>query len=80
MDEATPLVDVFPDNWRALEVFDAMGTQWRVGEMGAVGLDYGVLPAVIRLQGIPRSEWADLFESIRILEGEALSVMRKANG
>lgn len=55
-----------------------MATQWRVGRGVATGLDYGVLPAVMRLAGVPAADRPDVFESIRVLEDAALEHMRKA--
>jgi hypothetical protein len=52
-------------------------TQWRTGFAGAVGLDYGVLPTVFRLAGIPRGDWPALFEDIRVMERGALHLMRE---
>lgn len=72
-------VEVWPDNVRAIGVFVRMSTQWRVGMGGASGLDYSVLPAVMRLTGVPVEERADVFESVRILEEAALKTMRKLN-
>lgn len=46
--------------------------------MGATGLDYGVLPSVLRLLGIPRGEWPALFEQLQIIESEALTIMSEA--
>lgn len=68
---------VWPDNWTAVNVFIAMSTQWRSGGMGATGLDYNALPAVMRLSGVKPGERPDVFESIRILEDAALESMRK---
>lgn len=70
-------VEVWPENVQAINAFVAMGTQWRVGPGGAYGLDYGVLPQVLRLAQIPRKEWPQVFESIRVLEDAALEEMRK---
>jgi Phage related hypothetical protein (DUF1799). len=50
-------------------------TQWRVGAAGATGLDYGVLPVVLRINRVPRDEWPDLFEGIRTMESAALEQM-----
>ena len=38
------------------------------------GLDYNAIPPVFRLLGIPRKEWADLFEDLRVMEAETLRV------
>ena len=77
VEEATPVVDVWPDNWLSVHVFDAMSTQWRVGMSGAIGLDYGALPAVLRMTEIPRKKWADIFSDVRVMEGAALKKMRE---
>ncbi|MGE9760918.1 DUF1799 domain-containing protein [Pseudomonas sp. PDM20] len=59
----------------ALRVLDAMGTQWRVGGGGAIGLDYAVLPQVMQWLGIGRRSRAVLFEDLRHMEQEALKVI-----
>ncbi|ROL86733.1 hypothetical protein BK640_29240 [Pseudomonas protegens] len=67
--------EVWPDNWPAFIVFEAMYTQWRVGACGATGLDYGVLPSVIRMCGVPAGSRQSIFSDIRQMEAEALAVM-----
>lgn len=52
-----------------------MSSQWRTGMNGPTGLDYNALPTVLRLVGIARSEWSDIFDCIRVMEGEAMKVM-----
>jgi len=54
-----------------------MGTQWRPGAAGLIGLDYNALPVVMRMAGVPLAERADVFESIRTLEDAALETMRQ---
>lgn len=71
-------VDIWPDNLAAVNVFIAMSTQWRTGAMGATGLDYSVLPSVMRLTGVPRALWTDTFECLRVMEGEALRTMSES--
>jgi len=66
---------VWPDGWPAFTVFEAMATQWRVGACGATGLDYGALPGVMRLCGVPAGERQSIFRDIRDMENEALRVM-----
>lgn len=68
---------MWPDNALAVNAFIAMSTQWRVGMAGATGLDYGALPVVMSLAGVPAAERAGVFESIRVLEDAALETMRK---
>lgn len=72
-------VEIWPENLRAFRAFSALCTQWRVGAGGATGLDYGAVPVVLRLQGVPRAEWAELFEDIRTMEAVALTTMNQQN-
>ena len=66
---------LWPENVLPLNVFASLGTQWRVGMAGPIGLDYNVLPTVFRLHGIPRAEWPGLFEDMRHMEAEALKTL-----
>lgn len=61
----------------AFEAFVSLGTQWRIGVSGPSGLDYGVIPGVLRLSGIPEDGWPPLFEDLRIMEDAALTVMHE---
>lgn len=70
-------VEVWPENLQAFQVFSALGTQWRIGMGGATGLDYNAVPTVLRLQGVPRAEWPQLFEDLRVMESAALQAMRE---
>lgn len=54
-----------------------MSTQWRIGNAGAIGLDYSVLPVVMRMTGVMQAERADVFDGIRTMEDVALETMRK---
>jgi hypothetical protein len=58
-------------------VFVSLDTQWRSGVAGPTGLDYGVLPDVLRLSAIPEADWPDIFAAIRVMEDAALHVMHK---
>lgn len=60
-----------------MTAFIAMATQWRAGPGGATGLDYGAVPVVLRLQGVPRGQWPGVFDDVRVMEAEALAVMHK---
>lgn len=71
-------VEVWPDAWPALRLFEAMGTQWRLGQGGASGLDYAAIPSTALMLGIKRRELPDIFPDLRILEVEALAVMAES--
>jgi hypothetical protein len=77
VEEATPVTEVWPDNWLSVHVFDALSTQWRVGMSGAIGLDYNAIPPVLRMSEVPRKQWADLFADLRVMESAALQKMRE---
>lgn len=70
-------VALLPENRLPFEVFCAMDTQWRVGAGGASGLDYGALPTVLRLLGIKRAEWSEVWDAVRVMERAALEEMHK---
>lgn len=70
--------EVWPDNWKSFLVMDSMWTQWRTGAGGATGLDYGVLPTVMKLAGIPAKDRPRVFQDIRVMESEAIAVMSEA--
>ena len=76
-DYAEDAFGVWPDNYAAASVFTAVSGQWRVSGGTAYALDYGVLPDVFRMTGIPRKDWSDIFNSIRIMEDAALVEIRK---
>lgn len=68
-------VEVWPDAWPAFCLFEALGTQWRLGPGGPSGLDYTAIPAAASMLGINRRDLTDIFHCLRVMEGEALSVM-----
>lgn len=71
-------VKVWPDAWPALRLFEAMGTQWRVGQAGPSGLDYTAIPATAAMLAITRRNLPDIFPDLRIMEVEALAVMAES--
>jgi hypothetical protein len=44
---------------------------------GPVGLDYAVLPFVMRQCGVSFSDRSNVFEDVRVMESAALEAMRK---
>ncbi|NMX70915.1 DUF1799 domain-containing protein [Pseudomonas sp. WS 5111] len=70
--------EVWPDNWPAFLLFEAMSTQWRVGMGGAVGLDYNAIKPVASMIGLKRAELGQAFPDLRMMEAEALLVMSES--
>ena len=68
-------MEVWPENWPALELFSALGTQWRVGMAGATGLDYTAIMAVMDLQNTAPEDRRGLFDDVRVMERAALQMM-----
>lgn len=69
--------EVWPENWDATKVFLAMQTQWRIGMNGVTGLDYTPLQRVMQWCGIRKRKQTDVFDAIRIMEAEGISVLRR---
>ncbi len=65
---------VWPENWKAVEMFMSLQTQWRTGPMGgSLGLDYpGVAAALGLLVGSPRRR-RSLFIDLQAMEAAALN-------
>lgn len=82
--ERTDIFEVWPENWRAWELFSAMGTSWNVaitprGQLVHLGLQWPALDSIERrLPPLPDEDPADLpdqrtlFHQLRILELETL--------
>lgn len=58
-----------------MSLFCKVGTQWRTGFAGPIGLDYNVVFRLMDGEGMTREEWEDTFECIQALEAEALKTM-----
>lgn len=70
-------VEVWAEHWQAVELFQQMSSQWRVGVGGAVGLDYGVLFKLMDLQDIDKSRKLEILPQIQICEAAALEIMHR---
>lgn len=68
--------EVWPENWPVFEVFALMGTQWRHGPAGPVGLDYPTLWQLLDRQGFAGDEWHQAFADVRQMEDAALAALR----
>ena len=70
---------VLAENWPSLQVFDAMGDQWRIlaGFGGAYyqGLDYSALPIIEKRLGVKRRHRARIFNDLRLMAAEARQIL-----
>lgn len=73
-----PHVDLWPENWPAIELFTRYSTQWRVGAGGPVGLDYTVILHDLDRRKISGDDHDELMASIRVIEHAALDEIHKS--
>ena len=71
------VTECWPENWLALQIFSALGTQWNVAYGGYVGLRYEAMPPIFEAYSIRKKKRAEIFASLRIMENEALSVINE---
>lgn len=75
------VVEVWPENHRAFDLFWEMQTQWRVGFAGPTGLDYGSVYHHLDDLGISAGdERRRLMADIRLMERAALEAMHPPEG
>lgn len=67
-------VDIWPENELAVLVFLDLGTQWRTGMNGITGLDYGALPVVMDIRGVPAEERQETFAGVKVMERAVLEL------
>ena len=73
------IVEVWPENLEAYELFAYMRTQWRGAGMGIIGLDYTPLHHKMDRMQLTRNEYEDLEESIQVMEAAAIGAMNERN-
>lgn len=69
--------ELWPENEQSIALFSSLSTQWRIGMSGPIGLDYNVL--FKRMERMKLSDEAHelMFQDIRIIESEALSILNQ---
>lgn len=68
-------VEIFPCNWKTIECFIDLQTQWRTGMSGATGLDYTAVSMVLDLREILKpKKRREVFDGIRVMESAALEL------
>ncbi|MDC8756263.1 DUF1799 domain-containing protein [Janthinobacterium fluminis] len=76
-DFASDPVEIFPDNVQVYELFNMMGTQWRVGMNGPTGLDYNVAFHKMDRMALSPDDYQVMEIDLRVMENEAMRVMRQ---
>jgi len=75
--QASQVYEVWPENMPAINLFSTLSSQLIFGPGGATGLNY--MPLFARMDRLKLSEqdYEQLFDDIRVIESEALSIMNK---
>lgn len=70
---------VWQENILTVQLFVALGSQWRViaGMAGIVyqGLNYEAVQSTLSMMGIKRKKWPELLDGLQVMEAAALKVM-----
>lgn len=66
---------LWPENDEPINLFCSVSTQWRVGMAGPTGLDYTALFARMDRRGYDADTYERLFQDIRVIEAEALTII-----
>lgn len=74
-DFAPPEVELWPENWPAIQLFTQLSTQWRIGPSGPVGLDYNVVFHELDRRQLGRDDYDDMMGAIRTIEEVALKAL-----
>jgi hypothetical protein len=67
--------EIWPENEKSIALFSSLSTQWRMGFSGPTGLDYNVLFTRMARMGLDDAEYESLFQDIRVIESEALTII-----
>lgn len=75
--EGSPLSEdeefwLWPENQEVFGIWGGLQTQWVVGMAGAFGLNYAGVESNLRLLGIPKKKWTQIFVLIKHMEQAAL--------
>ncbi len=69
--------EVWQENAEAVKIFVYCSRQWRVGDHGPYGLDYGTIFSMMDLYNVKDKQ--SVMEDIRIMEDEALRLFHQKN-
>jgi Phage related hypothetical protein (DUF1799) len=68
-------LEIWPENDESISLFSSVSTQWRMGMGGPTGLDYVALFARMDRMKLDDQTHERLFQDIRVIESEALSIL-----
>lgn len=77
LEDIATSIEVWPENVQAYNLFQGLGTQWRVGMGGPVGLDYYVAYHRMDRMGLSPTDYDQLDQDLQVMEAAALDVMRE---
>jgi hypothetical protein len=77
--QASEVVEVWPENWPAFELFAYMQTQWRMGMGGPTGLDYNVLLHKMDRMRLSSADYEQMEADVQVMEHAALAEMNQKN-
>ena len=69
-------MDLWPDNWPALNLYLKVNSQWRTGFNGPVALDYNVVLHLIDRMRLSDADYDDLLGSMRVIEKTACPLLQ----
>ena len=58
-------------------MFTSLSTQWRTGMSGPTGLDYNVVFTRLERMRLSDADYEQIFEDLRVIESEALTILNK---
>lgn len=77
--------EVWPENWRAVQLFCRLETQWHYAPLGLAGamrtgLRYGALETLLRMASKDVEEQEKLFDQVQVMEHAALDAWHEKKG
>lgn len=69
-------VEVFADNWTAIELFRLYSDQWRLGPNGPVALDLNVFQHHLQRIGVEGDEYETIIAQLGVIQSQALRRMQ----
>jgi len=71
------VLEIWPENARAVQVFEDMATSWNEDNGSVVGLRYEALLVFLDINEVPRSEWRQTLDGIKTMELAAANALNK---